>query len=378
MPSLPPVTLIGHPFGSTGRAEHIRAVARALAAAGVTAKILDMASPTMTDDRGLRAEFGARLTGTLPGGIRLFHLNGAEITPPLFPLLHDAHGDFAATHNIVFPAWELPRYPAEWGRNLDRFDEVWTATRFADDAIRPAVNVPVLLIPNACEPHVGRPLRRAHFGVPERRFAILFYFDFWSYPARKNPRAVVETFARALRARPAADIQLVLKLNHSSDDPQAAAQLRAAVAGFGDRVTLIDATLSDEEAKNLVRCCDCFLSLHRSEGFGRGPAEAMFFGKPVIATGWSGNMDYMQPDNAFAVRYALVPVGPDEYPFADGQVWAEPDVAHAADLLVRLVDDPAHAKAVGARARAHMRANFSDALLGARYRARFEAIVAGA
>ena len=71
-----------------------------------------------------------------------------------------------------------------------------------------------------------------------------------------------------------------------------------------------------------MRCCDCFLSLHRSEGFGRGPAEAMFFGKPVIATGWSGNMDYMAPGTAFPVRYRLLPVGRGAYPFADGQVWA--------------------------------------------------------
>jgi glycosyltransferase involved in cell wall biosynthesis len=103
----------------------------------------------------------------------------------------------------------------------------------------------------------------------------------------------------------------------------------------------------------------------------------MFFGKPVIATGWSGNMEYMQPDNSFPVRYTLVPVGLGEYPFGDGQLWAEADVAHAAELLIGLIDDPSHAQAIGARARAHMLANFSDAVLGARYRARFEAIAAG-
>jgi glycosyltransferase involved in cell wall biosynthesis len=377
LPSLPPITLIGHPFGSTGRAQHIRAVWRALRTAGIAASIVDIVPTPAMDDPGLVAEFGPHLTETLSGGIRVFHLNGAEIGSRVLPLLHAAHGAFPASYNIVFPAWELPRYPAEWGHRLDRFDEVWTATRFADDAIRPAVNVPVWHIPNACEPHVATPLRRAHFAIPERRFAVLFYFDFWSYAPRKNPAAVVETFARTLAARPGAELQLVLKLGHSSHDVVTAEELRADIARFGDRVTLIDATLSDNEAKNLVRCCDCFLSLHRSEGFGRGPAEAMFFGKPVIATGWSGNMEYMQPDNSFPVRYTLVPVGLGEYPFGDGQVWAEPDVAHAAELLIGLIDDPPHAQAIGARARAHMLANFSDLVLGARYRARFEAIAAG-
>jgi len=364
MPTLPPITLIGHPFGVTGRAEHIRAVWRALAAAGIAARILDVAPGTSPDDGGLLKEFGPHLTHAPPGGIRLFHLNGAEIGQHLLHLLRAT--DDGYTRNIVFPAWELPRYPAEWGRDLDRFDEIWTASRFADDAIRPAVNVPVWNIPNACEPHVATPMPRAHFGIPDVRFAVLFAFDFWSYPARKNPFAVIETFARVLKARPGAAIQLVLKLNHSSHDAETASQLRAGLADFGDRVTLIDATLSDSEAKNLTRCCDCFLSLHRSEGFGRGPAEAMFFGKPVIATGWSGNMDYMQPDNSLAVRHTLVPVGADEYPFGAGQVWAEPDVAHAAELLIRLIDDPSHAQALGARAQAHMLANFSDAVLGAR------------
>ena len=88
----------------------------------------------------------------------------------------------------MFPAWELPHYPAEWGDKFDQFDEVWTATRFTDDAIRPAVNAPVQSIPNACEPHVTSPLSHAHFGIPEGRFAVLFYFDFWSYTARKNQR----------------------------------------------------------------------------------------------------------------------------------------------------------------------------------------------
>jgi glycosyltransferase involved in cell wall biosynthesis len=377
MPAVPPVTLIGHPLGSTGRAQHLRAVCRALATAGITARIVDMAAAPASDDPELFAEFGPHLTGHPPDGFRLFHLNGDEIGPHVLPLLRAADDALGASYNIVFPAWELPHYPAEWGEKLDQFDEVWTATRFADDAIRPAVNAPVQYIPNACEPHVTTPLSRAHFGIPEGRFAVLFYFDFWSYTARKNPAAVVETFARVLAARPAAALQLVLKLNHSAHDVPTMAALRADVTRFGDRVTLIDATLRDNEAKSLVRCCDCFLSLHRSEGFGRGPAEAMFFGKPVIATGWSGNMDYMRPGTAFPVRYTLVPVGRGAYPFADGQVWAEPDVAHAAEILVGLIDDPAKAQAVGARARTHMLANFSDAVLGARYRARFEAIAAG-
>ena len=112
MPALPPVTLIGHPFGSTGRAQHLRAIWRALAAAGIMARIVDMADPVDRDDPGLLAEFGPHLTEQAPDGFRLFHLNGAEVRPQLLPLLRAADGISGASYNIVFPAWELPHYPA--------------------------------------------------------------------------------------------------------------------------------------------------------------------------------------------------------------------------------------------------------------------------
>ena len=104
----------------------------------------------------------------------------------------------------------------------------------------------------------------------------------------------------------------------------------------------------------------------------------MFFGRPVVATGWSGNMEYMNADVSFPVGYRLIPVKEDEYPQGAGQVWAEPDIDAAAQTLARLVDDPAYARAVGERARIHMRKSFSDIVLGQRYRTRLEAITARA
>ena len=126
-----------------------------------------------------------------------------------------------------------------------------------------------------------------------------------------------------------------------------------------------------------MRCCDCFISLHRSEGFGRGPAEAMFFGKPTIATGWSGNMEYMNDKVAFPIRYTLQPVKEGEYPQHEDQVWAEADVAHAAEVLIWLLDDPALRRKIGERGRIHMERQYSDKIVGASYRRRIEAILDG-
>jgi glycosyltransferase involved in cell wall biosynthesis len=371
---LPDVTLIGYPLRSTGRAEHVRAVGRALDAAGIGSKVYNAGGYDPADER-TDLEFLSRLTDRLAPGIRIYSLNGNEVHGVLEALETRQSGSFQSGYNIVFPAWELPRYPQTWARELDRFDEVWTASPFADRSIRAATRVPVFQLPNACEPHITEMLERSDFGISSGHFVVLFFFDVSSYTARKNPWAVIEAFRRLAAARPSAPVQLVIKLNNSSYQPGLVDKIRAETVDLGSRVSIIDATLSSNEVKNLVRCCDCFLSLHRSEGFGRGPAEAMFFSKPVIATGWSGNMEYMNSETSFPVGYRLIPVNDGEYLEGQNQFWADPDIDHAARILVRLVDDPAFARATGERAHDHMRMNYSDIAIGKRYRARLDAVV---
>jgi glycosyltransferase involved in cell wall biosynthesis len=372
--SLPDITLIGYPLGFTGRAEHVRAVWRALAAAGVDSKVYNAGGYNDADER-LDVEFLPRIVDGLTPGIRIYSLNGDEVPSVVEALEANQNGSFQSGYNIVFPAWELPRYPQVWARELDRFDEIWTASPFADQSIRAAVQAPVFHLPNACEPHLGELRERSHFGIPADRFAVLFFFDVSSYTSRKNPWAIIDTFRRLVAVRPFAPVQLVIKLNNSSHDPSVVEKIRSETVLFGNRVTILDATIKINDVRSLILCCDCFLSLHRSEGFGRGPAEAMFFGKPVVATGWSGNMEYMNPDVSFPVEYQLISVNEGEYPHGENQVWADPDAGHAAQILVRLVDDPAYAKVVGDRARTHMRMKYSDIAIGRRYRARLQDII---
>src|ERR1051325_7328405 len=187
-PDLPDVTLIGFPLRWTGRAEHVRAVWRALQAAGITAGLYNAGGYDANDPRA-DVEFLSRLTDQIPLGIRIYSLNGDEVARVIEAIQARAPGRFASGYNIVFPAWELPRYPQEWARELERFDEVWTASPFADASIRPAVTIPVFQLPNACEPHIDDLYDRSHFGIPENRFAVLFFFDVSSYAARKNNTA---------------------------------------------------------------------------------------------------------------------------------------------------------------------------------------------
>jgi glycosyltransferase involved in cell wall biosynthesis len=135
--------------------------------------------------------------------------------------------------------------------------------------------------------------------------------------------------------------------------------------------------LARPRAIALLALSDCFLSLHRSEGFGRGPAEAMLLGKPVIATDYSGTRDFATPETALLVDYRLVPVGAEEYPGAEGQVWAEVDLDHAASAMRRLVADPSLARRLGQAGRERIGRSYDPPAVGARYVERLRAVAQG-
>jgi glycosyltransferase involved in cell wall biosynthesis len=220
--------------------------------------------------------------------------------------------------------------------------------------------------------HVTVPpqLDRNYFGLAEDAFVFLFYFDFASYSTRKNPYAVVDAFRRAFDGR-SDKVSLVVKSTGLDPHKQESVKMREALDG-DPRITLIDKVISHEEIAALVNCCDSFVSLHRSEGFGRGLAEAMFLGKPVIATNYSGNTDFTREDTACLVNYALVPVEPGDYPESKGQVWADPDIEHAAWHMRRLVEDSAAARRLAAAGKKYIHENHSLAHVGAKYRERLE------
>jgi hypothetical protein len=186
-------------------------------------------------------------------------------------------------------------------------------------------------------------------------------FDFHSVIERKNPMAAIEAFRHAFE--PGSGASLVIKsINRTSklDDYD---RLRFAARGHPD-IHLIDRYVSPSEKDAMLAAADCYVSLHRSEGFGLTPAEAMYLGKPVIATGYSGNLDYMTPDNSYLVDYTLCPIGPGNFPYpADGE-WAEPDLDHAARLMREVAGDPAAAEPRGRQAALDIRRAYSPEAAG--------------
>jgi glycosyltransferase involved in cell wall biosynthesis len=365
------VTLVGYPFQPTGMAEHARSTFRALQSVGVTPRLLDVADANRGYDPDLERDFAPHLTTTLGEGVNIFGVNGDEAARVIGKVGEAA---FAKGYNIAYPAWELACYPAEWAKVLDRFDEIWAPSAFVQTALQQAVSRPVHHMPLAVELKLSSFLGRRYFGIPEDAFVAVFFFDFASFADRKNPWAVLEAFERLAARRPDASLHGVIKSRGGRDMDEQQAALEARLAALGARAQALYGDMSDNEIKNLIRVSDVFVSLHRSEGFGRGMAEAMALGRPAIATGYSGNLDFMPPGAGLLVDYELVPVAPGAYPHGDGQVWADASPEHASRLLEQLMDDPAEARAMGARGRAFIAEHYSLQTVGRRALGRLSAI----
>jgi len=233
--------------------------------------------------------------------------------------------------------------------------------------------LPITRIPHAIEVSRVKNVDRSFWGWDVKEFVFLFIFDFFSYFERKNPLALMYAFLKAFS--PEEKVRLVIKCNNSSFDPSCFERMKEQARGAN--ISIIDKYLYRDEINALVAHCDCYVSLHRSEGFGLTLAEAMYLGKPVIATGYSGNMDFMNTDNSYPVKYKLVPIEKDIGPYKKGCLWAEPDARHAAELMRYVYDHQEHAKDKGQIAAVDIKNNFNFTVVGKLMQERIAAICAG-
>jgi glycosyltransferase involved in cell wall biosynthesis/SAM-dependent methyltransferase len=278
---------------------------------------------------------------------------------------------FRSRVSIGFWWWEAQgAFPLEWRAAEKHLSEVWTASEYVAEALRPFVSVPVVPMRLAVAVDEPATVSRAELGLPDG-FLFLFVFDYYSTAKRKNPFAVVEAFRRAFP--PGSGASLVVKCNNPRADSSAHRDLLAAAAAHPD-VRVVAEYLAPERKDALIAACDCYVSLHRAEGFGLTGAEAMYLGKPVIATGFSGNLDYMTPANSYLVDWTPARVGDGAYPYPPEGTWAEPDVAHAAALMREVFDDPQAAAAQGRRGAQDIRRTHSPAVAGAAMEERLRAL----
>lgn len=353
----PGINLIGFIRAEIGLGESARLAARAIQTTDVPFGILDF--PLNVASRMDDTTWAHKETQHPSYNTNILHMNGDSL---LHAQMHFGQELFQGRYNIGFWHWELPDFPDENLPGFDLVNEVWVPTSFVHESVSKKSPVPVVRIPHGIEVEVSPDINRETFGLPNNQFLFYMMYDVQSHTARKNPQAVIEAFKLAFEMNNP-NVGLVLKINNMSFQPSDLEGLRELVSGHSN-IYIIDRILSRIEVNSLLQSTDCFVSLHRSEGFGLGLAEAMYLGKPVVATNWSGNTDFMNPTNSCPVNYELVQVGQDWGPYKAYQTWAEPDVHHAAQLMHSLVNNPEWRHSIAANGQQTIRNEYSPQVVG--------------
>lgn len=321
-----------------------------LAEAGVAIRDFDIGHAFATGEKGVLPDASGPATV-------VFNFNPGQFGYALNFLPADILAD---KYIIGYCVWELERIPEDWLAPLSLVDELWVPTHFVRRAFEDAgVTLPIRVVPHIMSAPAALAPDRERFGLPADAFVATTVASLRSSLARKNPLAAVDAFRRAFPGDENA--LLVLKLGDAQLEADALAAVRAYV-GDDPRIRLMLDTLDDRAMWTLLASSDAIVSLHRAEGFGLVPAQAMLAGRPVVATAWSGNLDFMTGDTACLVPARQIPVDdPSQLYVAPDLHWADPDIDAAATALRRLRDDPALREAIGARAREEIEAYFARA-----------------
>ncbi len=326
-------------------------------AGALTAQALEAAGlPAIRHD--LRPDFARLLDGRAtypslkPGGVWLQHANAPEgIVADL------ALGPQRGRYRIGYWAWETSVAPAQWARQVPKYHEIWVPSVFCAESLRASLHNNCLgdlsgrirVMPHPLpEPQPVAP-DPERFGLKASAVRALCLFDARSAFARKNPWAAIETWCTAMPNSRPNRAQLLVKCLAGDVATREGGRLRALIARRPDIVLLTD-RLSDAEMDVLVESVDFVISLHRAEGFGLSLAEAMLRGKAVVATEWSGNLDFMTLENSALVPVTVVPVSDPSGTYRSGQ-WAKPNLGIAVGEIRVLLENPARRAMLGAEAR---------------------------
>jgi glycosyltransferase involved in cell wall biosynthesis len=367
----PAVRLTGYLGHTLGLGAAARGYVQALGAASVPVRTVSVPLHHLALPVALADEYGRHdfedLVHDGRHGFEIVAVNADEL--PSF--VERLGPDYFQGPRIGIWGWETNTIPARWQRAFALVDEIWVYSSFMAANIGAATQVPVLSLPPPVQPPAA-PAAPLRLGVPDG-FLFLFVFDYLSTIQRKNPVGLIEAFKRAFS--PGEGPQLLIKTINGPLRPLAEEEVLWAAHGRDD-IHVLDRSLSAAELSSLMAACDCYASLHRAEGFGLTMAEAMAIGKPVIATGYSGNVDFMNASNSLLVDYAIGRVGPECEIYPPEGEWADPSAEHGAELMRRVVESPRESQALAARARADIARQLSLAATGAAMRRRLEQLSA--
>ena len=278
------------------------------------------------------------------------------------------------SYNILSTFWELPKAPEVWRPMLAGIHEIWAPNAFVANAFRNVFSGSIVVMPHAVDVGEGPYPTREALGLEPDRFYFVFSFDYFSSPHRKNPLGVIEAF-RAAFPQGSENVGLIIKSIGTPDQyPEIREKIRDAAAA-DRRILDIDRALTRHEVLGLLYASNAYVSLHRAEGFGLGMAEAMNFGRIVIGTNFSGNTDFLTEETGFPIPYTLRPVAPHEYPWSEGQSWAEPDLRAAEAAMKLAAEAPDTARDRAAAGQRLIRQNYAPAVVGRTFKDRIDRLM---
>lgn len=360
---LPGANVMGHFCYPSGIQQAALNINRGLESVGWNVSCRDVPTSPVTDTND-RAPFL---------GLELFPVTITNVAPePHFRDMYERSGLLrrSGIYRIAYWAWELEDIPPEWVQLAPLLDEIWAPTPFVAEAFRRRMPLPVYEMLPGLQLGEITPVTRSSLGIPEENYVFLFMFDMLSQMERKNPLAVIRAFRAAFPSE--RDVTLILKVSRGATRPEALALIKDAARD--ERVMVIDGVFPHAQAFGFLQMCDCFVSLHRSEGFGLCLAEAMLLGKPVIATNYSGNLAFMHLGNSLLVDYTFTDILEDMPTYKKGNRWAEPSVEHAVVHLKFCYENRTAAAALGEVGQAGIREKFSLEAMGHRMVAQLERV----
>lgn len=363
------INFAAHITGDFGLAEAARGTIKAIEAANIPFSMTDLKVQGQPNSDRSYTDFD----NNNPYPVNLIYTNPNWVER-IFEGYFEGVGQeyFQGKYNIGVWLWELPVFPQEWNFALELFEEIWAPSNFTVESIAAVSPVPVLKIGTSLQLPLPK-LDRETLGLPKDKFIFLFMFDFGSSFERKNPLASIEAFKQAF-SQSNKEVALVLKFYNSDHFPHKRERLKTMTEGWPS-IYLIDKHLTKQEVHGLIKNCDCYVSLHRAEGFGLTQAEAMFYGKPLIATAYSSTMEFTNVGNSFLVKYDLVETEKNYGPYPKGSIWAEPDVDHASSLMRYVWENPKLAQKVGTKASLDIRKTLDAKSIGHKIKQRLEYII---
>jgi glycosyltransferase involved in cell wall biosynthesis len=344
------VNLIGYIRGEIGLGQSCRLVAESLHAAEIPFTVFnyEQVSAMRFNDN----TWEHKITNTTPFSINIFHINPYEM--PL-AFLRIGKNVWNKRYNIAFWLWELEKFPKEWENAFFLADEIWTPSEFASQSIRNATSKPVRTIPYALTAPPCGNYDRKYFNLPADKILFLCMYDCNSTIERKNPLGVVSAYKKAF-SKKNNQAGLVIKINNPQREDLRL--IKSELDGYPNIFILSD-VLDKTQVNALISCVDVYVSLHRAEGFGLVPAEAMLLGTPVIATNWSANAEFMDNEVACMVDYTLITIQQDYAHYKAGNRWADPDINQAAEYMKKLCNNENFRNHIAVQAEKHIKKLFA-------------------